>query len=664
VSRHASRLDAVVSLLLFVLAVCWFQLSAYRTLELRDEGYILERSLQTAEGQLPHRDFEDVYGPGVFFTTGWILEAFDREVWGVRLALTGIKGVAVVASYLLARSLVPVGFAVLAALASTAYWGRPVWMLNTPYAALYTITVAQVAMVLLVRGLARRSAGGEFVAGLAAGSAILFKQSLGAMLAFGSLLAVWALVLLDPSRAARDRGAAALGFWVIAGVAPLVPVWRYLGPSEYVLHFLPLHVLMALIAAASVRSGGLPPVRSTARRLLPLGIGIAAPMVVVASLYAVSGGLGRLLRGMFVLPGLLENYAVAPNVLHGADVALAVGLLGVVAAGLLAIRRSALLALAMLVSSLLLAARGASGRWGEAGILALHGAAPFAEYQIALLAALAVIQLVPRLLKVRSERDLAELRALLTLLFGDIFLCFQIFPRSGWNVWPALGATTPLLALLLWRAHRWAASGAEPQRRRALAAVLVALVPAWLVASPLIHVIGQLRTGARRELDLPHLHGIALDPDAAAALEIDAVVDLVRHLREAAPSQAPVLLMDNEVMLLFLSDRDSLFPDAQCRLFLLSWGLLPVGPRSGIDEGDLLRDLQAHPDAIVVDRPDDPASNRLRAGLPLLAAHLDAAFEVSARFGPYAVLRRMPHGERGPSNIRRQPGSGATRRTP
>ena len=59
-----SRRDLLTALALFALAVGYFSLTATRTFDLRDEGYLLGRSAQVAAGAVPHRDFSDVYGPG------------------------------------------------------------------------------------------------------------------------------------------------------------------------------------------------------------------------------------------------------------------------------------------------------------------------------------------------------------------------------------------------------------------------------------------------------------------------------------------------------------------------------------------------------------------------------------------------------------------------
>ena len=124
--------------LVFLLALAWFSLSLARSFELSDEGLIVYHSARTMAGEVPYRDFPDVYGPGVLGVTGLVLEAFDGAIVPLRVALAAVKAAAVALTFLICRFAMPRPFALLGALIATAYWGRLSWNLNTPYAALYT----------------------------------------------------------------------------------------------------------------------------------------------------------------------------------------------------------------------------------------------------------------------------------------------------------------------------------------------------------------------------------------------------------------------------------------------------------------------------------------------------------------------------------------------
>ncbi len=621
-------------LVLLAVAFAWLRLSADRTLELRDEGYLLTRAARAAGGELPHRDFEDVYGPGVCLATGAVLRAFGPEILPVRLFLAALKAAAVAATYVVARALVPWPFALAAAAAALVYWGRPAWNLNTPYAALYTMCLSLIALALWLR--ARDSARAQLAAGFVAGTSVLFKQSLGAMLAGGLLLAAFALALLElPAQRRGSRRLLAL--WALAGLVPVATVLPYLGVASYALHFLPLHASMAAVALAVSRRGGTGTVAEVAGRLLPLACGIAAPPLLAGAFYAVAGGLGNLLEGMFVLPQQLQNYASAATPPPGGVAACGAAALALVGGSLLALAGRRVSALGLLTASLLLGIVGFRllAPDPDAVALLLWSDAAFGEVQTALVGALAVAVAWPLLAAPRGAPS-GEVRALLPVLFFHGLLCFQIFPRAGWNAWLVLGATTPAMAWLAWRGYALASGHRGGVWRRVLAAALVALVPAWLVLPVAALTLRDPWALPTRLVELPHAAGLRLPANTAQEKEIPALRRLVRHLKAEVAPAAPVFLLGNDLMILFLAERRDLAPDLQLRLFLLGWGML----EGGIDDRQLAARLEAAPDVVVIDRSGDESAARIRAGLPVLASRIDALFEESARFGSFRVLQR------------------------
>jgi hypothetical protein len=621
--------------LLALAAFGWLWLSADRTFELRDEGYLLARSARTAAGELPHRDFEEVYGPGVCLTTAAVLRAARGEILGVRTALAALKAGAVAATYLAARSLLPLPFALFAAAVALGYWGRPVWMVNTPYAALYTLCLSQVALALWLRADERSSTRGRLAAGLVAGSSVLFKQTLGAMLAGGMLLAAFALALLERPAASGRRARGMLALWAGAALVPPLAAGAYLGPRDYLLHFLPLHALMAAVALGVLRRGGGGSAGDVARRVLPFAAGCAAPVLLAAAFYGAAGGLRELAEGMLVLPRRLQGYASPVALPPPGVAAFGAALLGVAGGGLLALagrRRSALALVCAAAPLFLVAALALGGRPG-AGAALLFADAAFGEVQLALVGALAVAVAWPLVV-----RGAPEVRALLPVLFFHLMLCFQIFPRAGWNAWLVLPAGATATAWLAWRAQRLAAPAQAGPLRRGLAALLATAVPAWLVVPVASLTLRDPWAGPPRPLALPHAAGIAVPENAAAP--VAALEGLVDHLRRSIAADAPLLLLSNDFMIPFLSDRRDLLPDTQLRRFLLGWGMLPAGRDSGIDEQELIRRLEGAPAAVVIDRRGDDSAARIRGGLPALAARIDQRFRETARFGPFRVLER------------------------
>ncbi len=196
--------DALIVGMLFVLAQAYFMASTPQFLDLRDEGHILELSRRMSAGEIPHRDTTDVYGPGVYAVTAAALAAGDNKIMAVRRVLAALRASAVVAAYLLSRYIVPTPFALITATISLIYWGRQSWNLNAPYAALFTVPLCLLSCLFLVEALRRESRHWYFQAGLVAGSAILFKQTLAIPNVYLLAVALWAAsVLRDPVSARR-----------------------------------------------------------------------------------------------------------------------------------------------------------------------------------------------------------------------------------------------------------------------------------------------------------------------------------------------------------------------------------------------------------------------------------------------------------------------------
>ncbi len=659
-----SRRDLLTALALFTVAIGYFSLTATRTFDLRDEGYLLGRSAQVAAGAVPHRDFADVYGPGVLATTGLALRLGGGEILAVRALVVLLKAVAVALGFLVARRAAPFSAALFAAGIAIAYWGRFAENLNTPYAALFTIPLAAAAVWLLIDGLSRRTVRRLLFAGVVAGGAILFKQSLGIMLAYGMILALIAVELLAASAAVTVRGAggsrllgvALIVGWLLAGLAPILPVAPFLGARDYLLHFLPLHALVACVAVAVWRRG-IPPLAVLAARarvsLLPFLAGTVALPLGVCLLYWGWGSLDELLSDMFELPLSLRGYRL-PVELPPLSLALwLLGVLALITAGLALLgasewsarRRALALGLAgvALAVGAPLAIPSDFPRLYE--LVILRDRAPFAlEGVLAPVLMWSALLLVGgRLLRPGSDPPPLPLPStLLPILFSTAMLSFEVFPRAGHNLWILHGALAPLLAVVLgaWFALARAPSGlSRGAMRGTVAALLVAVVPVWLVA-PLVTTVlrPDATASARRPPALRHTRGLALDPRQFEAGHVRELEELMAYLDAADPEAAPLLVLTNEEMIAFVSDRPRLLEDEVYALFLAGWGMLPASSARELDAPELHRKVAAAKDLLVVHRIDPTAAN-LRRALPELRALIEERFEPVARFGVYRVLR-------------------------
>ncbi len=643
-----SRRDSVIALALFVVALCYFALTATRTLDPRDEGYLLARSAQVVAGAVPHRDFPDVYGPGVFAMTATAMYFGDGQILAVRILLMLFKASAVVFGFAISRHLVPAGAASFASLLGIAYWGRLSSNLNSPYASLFAIPLCLLALWMLLRALERRSPWGYVLAGAIGGAAILFKQSLGLMTVYGLALAIWGIGMLEVGDSARARSrsarASALLCWLAAGGLMLAPALGYLSVRDYLLHFLPVHGLVAGIAVLAWRRGGPPGLfASFGPRVLPFAAGAALAPAAALAVYASWGSLGPLLHDMFAEPLSRQSYYAAAAL---PPLGLWVSLLGAI-----------LLVTAMLsylggrpraawVSAGVGIVAIATGRFAvpsefprlwEGAVLVWR--APFAlEGILAPLLLLMAAMLAVR--RLASGRDDPVPRAMLPVLFTLSMLCYEVFPRAGQNLWILHGALAPLFAIVLHAGYRVAVRRGASRWRRVASAVLVAAGPLWLVAPIVRPVLAPAEAAAeRRPLALPRARGLAFGPRQIEREHLADLEQLIDFLRSAEPRDAPLLVLTNEALISLLAGRPALFERQRYAFFLAGWGMLPASVLRSLDSEPMLEQLRATPELFVVHRRDATAAN-LRRGLPRMRRFVERNFEVVASFGVYRVLRR------------------------
>jgi hypothetical protein len=161
-----------------------------------DEGYFAEQAARVLHGDLPYRDFESLYTPGVLYLHTWLFAASGGPTLiGLRLASLAVRTLVAVGMYLLGRSLVPGFWAVWPPLfllvgldTIPAGWEpHPGW-----YAALGSIVVVWITA--RVRGAAPgRRWVWMGITGAAAALTFVLKQNAGVLIG----LAVVELVILQ-----------------------------------------------------------------------------------------------------------------------------------------------------------------------------------------------------------------------------------------------------------------------------------------------------------------------------------------------------------------------------------------------------------------------------------------------------------------------------------
>ena len=627
-SRAAGALVAAI------VASLYFSLTAPYGLELRDEGHILARSLRVIDRQLPNADFSDVYGPGVSTLNALVLALFDHRVIAVRWTLVALKAMAVGAIWLAACEVAPAPIAAGATVFAILTFGRASWNLNTPYAALYVLAFGMVALALLLRALAKGSARLAGAAGFVIGTALLFKHSLAAMYAVSLSLGIVASMLLEPAppRSRAERAMLSALFAVLLVLSLLVHEFPFgfVEPRSYLLFFAPAHVLGVLVLTAPARTG-------VARgglglsALVGAGVGLVVMPAAVATLYASRGALGAALGDLARWPPMLAYYAGGFALPSLADVALLAFVVALSGAGLwhLVGRRRAAIACATVAVALAVLGLGEGG-W----LRAITAEADAWWYALpSLLGYVLLAACGPAL---RSRDRPAWLVPALAVAFFHHATGFQMFPRAGLNAIMTVPVLAPSLAVVAAAVWRGLGLSALDRRRRPAAYALLAL-PAVVLAVPALVSVADLRNASKLPIPFPETRGLSIRADAAD--DVLSMQKLLAYLE--GQRESPLLLLNNDAMIVFLAHRRLLFPDLDLLFELMGQTMLDAKKLPGAEVSVLVARLDAEGDPLVVVKDDD-STRAIRKYLWILFAHLGQRFEPAFTAGRYTVLRRAP----------------------
>jgi hypothetical protein len=280
-----------------------------------DEGSLAHAAQRVLLGELPHRDFDDVYTGGLAYLNAVAFRLLGTTLWSMRLVLFAVFLAWVPAVYYIASRLVrPTMAAGVTLLAVT--WSLPNY--PAPMPSWYNLFLASFGIAALLRFLEDGRRRWLFAAGVAGGLSFLVKV-IGLYYVAGVLLF---LVFHAHACAGEHAGGSAkegrgYAVFVTAAlllfVAALVAVVRGHSFAPEVAQFV---LPGALVAGLLVRNewsfhAGSSRTRfATLVRLLgPFLLGVALPTAVFLIPYARSGSLGAFVHGVFVLPAKRMGHA-------------------------------------------------------------------------------------------------------------------------------------------------------------------------------------------------------------------------------------------------------------------------------------------------------------------------------------------------------------------
>ena len=274
-----------------------------------DLGSVAHPAQRVLLGELPHRDFEDVYTGGLAFLNALGFRLLGESAMSARWMALAAYAAWVPAAWAVARSFAGPWLAAAATLLA-ASWTLPMYAERMP--SWYNLFLGTISLW----GLLRYAAGGGrrwlFWAGAAAGASILFKVVGLYAVAAGLLGLAW---LEDSSRPTsghgEDRRTDALYRWFVAAAAlalvALVAglVTRAMGVEGLVRFGVSALAAPLVLAWTARRATGIASGERFAallRSALPFAAGVAAALAPFLLVYAASGALDDLYRGVFVLP--------------------------------------------------------------------------------------------------------------------------------------------------------------------------------------------------------------------------------------------------------------------------------------------------------------------------------------------------------------------------
>ena len=300
--------------LVFIFICVWIISAGYAGANLRrgwvphDEGTFAQSADRVLHGELPHRDYAEIYTGGLSYVNALAFKYFGEDFATLRFVLFAFFLAWVPVFYWIASRFAPDWVAGATTLLAVV-WSVPNY--SAPVPSWYGLFFATFGLAALLAYTEKRSAGWLFAAGLAGGLSFLAKSTalfyVAGVLLFFLFSEQRSDRCAEPDRKARPifyiSFAALSIFGFVAVLARLVHPLASI--EEYVDFVLPATALATVILAHEWR----PAVRTDGQRFLslfkmcgPFGLGFIAPVIVFLIPYVRRHSLHALVNGVFVLP--------------------------------------------------------------------------------------------------------------------------------------------------------------------------------------------------------------------------------------------------------------------------------------------------------------------------------------------------------------------------
>jgi hypothetical protein len=278
-----------------------------------DEGSLGQMAERTLAGQVPHRDFADIYTGGLSFFDASVFWLFGTNLLWLRVAMLPFFIAFLAATYFVALRLVPSWFAALLTI-TIVVWTVPNYPAAMP--SWYNLFFSVLGVAAVVAWLERGAGVWLVTAGFLGGLSFTVKL-VGLYYVVGVVFfIVWRTALYPGNthdvnaKTETARTTTAYGLAAGALAASLATIAPRLGPAELVA-FVPAIAAASCTLAAAARACGRSPIPMRAPLAL-FAAGFAAPVAAYTLLYVVAGGLGSVLRQVFGASQSRLTYAATP----------------------------------------------------------------------------------------------------------------------------------------------------------------------------------------------------------------------------------------------------------------------------------------------------------------------------------------------------------------
>ncbi len=280
-----------------------------------DTGQLGQTAERILDGEMQHRDFDEPYTGGLGHLHALAFRLTGIRAESLRWTLLVYAGLFVAAIYIMSvRVIAPWAAAMVTLLCASLT--MPIYAASMP--SWYNLFFTVFGLLCLLQHLDTGKRRWLFWTGCCAGCSLVIKIT-GLYFVATALLYLAFQKTLNTDNGNRRSGAYTALILTGCGVFALLGIAFTRGsqPLVHFMHFtIPMVTIATCLAWQQWRSGGeslRAQLRSFARNLLPLSAGIAMVVSLLVIPYIVTGSLGDLYRGLFILPAArLQHAALAP----------------------------------------------------------------------------------------------------------------------------------------------------------------------------------------------------------------------------------------------------------------------------------------------------------------------------------------------------------------